>query len=411
MSLRITTPESFEAWAPFRSVIGAAFGEIVATKTNEEIRLDLALKPLDFRIGVVDGNEILGGCEASEFEVSMPGGGAISASALRGVGIDPTKTGRGGLRVMMEEHLRRTKERGLAASTLLASESGLYDKFGYGIATTMASYEIDSARGAFVAGPVDDGTLELITDVGSAAGLLGDVYARTAKVVAGTASRSSEWWEVIVGKTNEWLGGGEQLGVIHRNAANEPDGYMLYKVKARPDWVADNIVLVNELVAGDLTAELRLFQFACRIPLTRTVRWTQAPVDPSIRHHLADPRQLRTVDQHDLLWLRPVDVVRLLESRAYLSDGSITIEVDDPLFADQRGPWNLSVSGGVATVVRSDDQPALVLTPSQLGCVVLGDTRVLELKQAGLISGDDVGVTSFDRLMLTERRPFNLSKF
>jgi hypothetical protein len=43
--------------------------------------------------------------------------------------------------------------------------------------------------------------------------------------------------------------------------------------------------------------------------------------------------------------------------------------------------------------------------------VLLGDIRVAALVSAGVLTGESGSLGRFDRLMLTDRRPFNLSKF
>ncbi len=414
MALSIICPESEDQWEPFEAAIKAAFGDSIDSTDTKEDEAKLRFRkmwPLELRVGVVDEDEILGGCVSYEFSLTLPGGSQVPAGGLAAVGIDPTKTGRGGLKLMMAEHLRLAKSKGMAASTLLASETGLYKRFGYGWATSMASYEIDSARAGFLQPLADPGSLELLAEPRKSRAEFEKIYGAIAETVPGTTSRSSGWWELVLDKEESWLGGGKQLGVLHRNAAGEADGYLLYDLKRGGTWVTSDAVNVRELLATNTVAELALFQFAANVPLTRSINWTQAPVDTPVRHHLADPRQLKQVDLHDLLWVRPLDVPKLLTTRSYLCDGTITLEVDDPVFEDQRGPWSLSVTDGAASVSGASGLPDLTLTPEQLGSVVLGETRVCELAAAGVLSGPHDAVNALDRLLLTERRPFNLSKF
>jgi len=413
MSLEIVTPTSHDEWSPFVKLIAASFTEQDPERTEEQLVRGLKLLPLDLRIGVTEGGEPLGGCMSYEFQLGMPGGSQVPISGLSAVGIDPTKTGRGGLRTMMTEHLHRTRSRGHAASTLLASESSIYGRFGYGPATMLATYEIASDRAKFAAPLNDPGSLEIVTDVLEALEQFDEVYSEVARVMPGVTSRPREWWEVVLAAKESWLGGGEQLGVLHRDESGQLDGYMLYKAKRGGGFLATDQLQIVELHGANVMAELSLFEFASGVPLTRSVRWTQAPADTPVRMRLHDPRQLRMVDTHDLLWLRPIDVKRLLEARSYRHDGAITFEFADDLFDDQRGPWSLSVIDGAATVDRLDSSASvdLVLTPRQLGTVLLGDTRVAELETAGLLQGDRSALRMLDLLMLTDRRPFTLSKF
>lgn len=411
MVLKTVIPDSHEEFQPFAAAISASFGFPPQEHEPDELERDAVLRPFDFRVGVADGDEALGGCASYEIDVTMPGGRTVSAAALTAVGIDPTKVGRGGLRAMMLEHLRLSRERGHSVSILNASESSIYRQFGYGQATEMATYRIDSIRAGLLE-PLDDpGSIELVTDLPAALDSFDAAYRSVAAVLPGTGSRSRPWWEIVLGKKPGWQGGGkDRLGLLHRNAAGALDGYAIYQKKPQPDWINADRILVHELLAADPVAERRLFEFVTKIPLARSVEWTHAPVDPGLRHHLFDPRQLQMTDHHDLLWLRPVDVPRLLERRSYSADGCVRIRILDDVFEDQCGPWSLDVDDGDVQVTRCDNAD-VTLTAEQLGMLVLGNTRVLDLSMAGLLVAEPKHLRVLDQLLLTDQRPFNLSKF
>lgn len=408
---RIVTPTSYDEWRPFDRVVSASFGAAWEEPSAEEIERVAREAPFEFRIGVVDGDEVLGACAAYEFELTMPGGCPVSVAALTGVGGDATKRGRGALRTMMVEHLDRARARGHAASVLNASEASIYSQFGYGHATTMVGYEIDPDRTRFRRSLEDPGSFELIHDLEAGIPLLEAAYHAVATTVPGTGSRTTDWWKRVVDKKPSWRGGGKQLCVLHRDAAGEPDGYLLYELKELGSWLVEDVVTIRELAGSSLTTELALFEFATKIPLQRKVRWPEGPAEFAARHHLVDPRQLHVVDQHDLLWLRPLNVQELLASRTYAADGSVVIGVDDKLYEDQRGPWHIDIVDGIASVTVSNDAPSVVFTSEQIGMVLLGDHRVRDLVYAGLLEGDAASLRLLDQAMLTDRRPYNLSKF
>ena len=411
MANRIVTPTSYDEWRPFEQIISASFGEVWEEPTPEEAERMAREAPYDFRIGVMDGDEALGACAAYEFDLTLPGGRAVSVAALTGVGGDPTKRGRGLLRTMMVEHLDRAKARGHAASILNASEAGIYGRFGYGHATTLVSYEVDPDHARFSEPLEDPGSFEQIHDLEAGIPLLQAAYEAAARTVAGTGSRNAEWWKRVVGKKRVWRGGGKQLAVLHRDAEGEPDGYLLYEMKEGDSWVNNDVVTIRELQGASVKTELALFEFATRIPLQRNVRWPEGPVDFPARHLMSDPRQLHVVDQHDLVWLRPLNVAELLASRTYSADGTFVVAIDDDLYEDQRGPWRIQIADGVAEVTPTDATPAVTLTPQQAGMVLLGDHRLQELVHAGVVTGDPADLRSFDQALLTDRRPYNLSKF
>lgn len=411
MALRIVTPANDDDWRPFDQVVAASFGARWEETKPEDREAFAKEIPFDFRIGVVDGDTPLGGCASYEFDLTMPGGDPVSVAALTGVGGDITKMGRGVLRTMMVEHFERARARGHAASILNASEASIYGQFGYGPATTMVGYEVDPDHARFRV-PIDDpGSIELILDLSAAVELFETAYRRSAEIVAGTGARSRLWWERVLGPKQTWRGGGKHIGVIHRDANGEPDGYLLYAVKEVGEWVNADVLTIKELLGASVTTELALFEFATKVPLQRKVRWPEGPPDFVARHHLFDPRQLHVVDQHDLLWLRPLDVATLLAGRTYAADDTLVLAVDDQLFEDQRGPWRIDIVDGRATIEEASGEADLVMSPAHLAMVLLGDHRVQELFHAGVLAGTADVVARFDRAFLTDRPPYNMSKF
>lgn len=411
MALRIVTPSNYDEWRPFDQIVASSFGEVwEETKPEDRERSEIET-PYGFCIGVVDGDDVLGACSAYEFDLSLPGGAAVSVAALTAVGGNVAESGRGALRAMMIEHLQRSRERGHAASILNASEASIYGQFGYGHATTMVGYEVDSDRAEYRSPINDPGSIELVPDLKGSIERFRQAYDRCAQVVPGTGGRNELWWDRVLDAKPNWRGGGKKIGVLHIDAQGDPDGYLLYSVKDGGGWVADGELTIRELLGASVTTELALFRFAVNIPLQRKVRWPEGPVDFPVRHHLFDPRQLHVVDQHDLLWLRPLDVERLLSNRIYAADDAFILAVDDPLFDDQRGPWSLSITEGVATVGRVAGAADLELTPDQLAMLLLGDHRAQELRHAGVLDGDPGVIGRVDRAFLTDRRPYNLSKF
>ena len=421
------SPESEEDLQAHRTVIDTAFGDIPGEPDQTLIDQQEALIEEAHTVAVVEvgpegesrsEDEIIGGLFGAEFDLTLPGGSQVPAVGLAGVGMNPARVGRGGLRVMMEEHLRRSAARGLAASTLWASESGLYGRFGYGPATTMAIHELRSSEAQFVK-PVDDaGRCDVVFDQTEARRLVSEIYAQTASRVAGTTTRSEAWWDIVFTNKDGWMAPGPCMTLIHWNAGGEPDGYAFYKL-VKPhggdSWIVDGLVSVREFVGLNIEAERALLSFLMKVPLCRRIRLDMSPVESPLVHQLVDQRQFHQIEAHDGLWLRPLDVTRLLTERSYETSGEVTIEVDDPLFEGQRGPWLLSVTGNSVDERQVSVTPAmtadLILTPGQLGEVILGDTRVNELADAGLIEGDTEAVTQLDQLMLARRKPFAFSKF
>ena len=160
MTLKTWRPDATE-WRSVTRAIYSAFGS--ATQ-GDESELKKNSRPVERRLAVAADESIIGGCFSYPFSLTVPGGGSITAAGLAGVGIDPPAQGRGGLRAMMQGHIEQSIALGDAASVLMASEGGLYGRYGYGMATEMAQWHIYASDAALVDSTVVAGNVELVHD-------------------------------------------------------------------------------------------------------------------------------------------------------------------------------------------------------------------------------------------------------
>lgn len=408
-------------------IVSNAFGRRVPTYTDAQVERENRMRPLDRRVLIIDhrgdkpGGTIAGGCIAYPLEMSLPGGAHVAVGALAGVGVGGAHIGKGAMRLLVNEHLRRSKSAGDAASVLMASEAGIYGRFGYGMATEYAEYEAQSLEIGFRADP-PGGTIEMLhlgTDELTVAAIerLSPCYREATTQSPGGLSRSDDWWHVVLGNQRLWRGGGKhQFAVVHVDDDGQTDGYLLYRIEPKDETLSGHgrpvsSVIIHELVATNVAAELALFDYAISVPLTRAVHWEIAPLRPALQLTLTDRRHLWQTARLDMMWLRPLDLSALLENRSYRVRSHVTFELDDPLFDDLRGPWRLAAKGGTGTLTRIDGDADVRLGPAELGSLVLGGTRAIDLAAVGHISGSPDAVRRLDLLMQTDAPPFNLSKF
>src|SRR5205823_1786307 len=136
----------------FMRTEAAAFGAHV---TDEEIDVaGRAFEP-DRSLAVFDNGRIVATAGALSFELTLPGLTSVPVAGVSYVGVLPTHRRRGVLRSMMRRQLDDVRRRGEAIAVLTASESSIYGRFGYGLASWCHSVEIDSDHSAFLQ-PVDD---------------------------------------------------------------------------------------------------------------------------------------------------------------------------------------------------------------------------------------------------------------
>ncbi len=418
MTVTVRELASEEEWDDQFALVGATFGARVTAPegaTRDAIR-DMA--DPRFALVAVDGDETIGGCAAHWMDLSLPGGASVPTTGLSGVGVRAGRGGRGAMRALLEEHLRRSVDAGAAASLLMASEAPLYGRFGYGVTVSVAAHRIDVDRAALAAPLDDEGHVDVYETADSARAAVIDLYEALRASNPGMTARNDGWWRVVLDERAHWKGPADPFVAIHRDADGRPDAYALY-VFTNPGselWRPMATLDVHEFVADSVEAEKALWQFLTRVPLTRELRWRMAPVEPRLRNLLADRRQLDTEMVSDMVWLRPLDIEALLSARTYERDGVAVFAIDDEAFPDQRGPWRLTVEGGRGRVERVDTAD-LTLAPEHVGMVVLGDSTVRGLASDGLVTATDGGaadspsIAALSDLLATSVRPRSVSKF
>ncbi len=359
----------------------------------------------------VDDGEFVGGCGSYDFQLTLPGGDRVPVGGLTNVAVQATHRRRGVLRGLMEAHLDDCRQRGDAASVLMASQSNIYPRFGYGETTRTAGWRIDANAGRFER-PAETGGSFRFMQQEDAAATLAAVYPRAVADRAGALDRPGNWFDGVLARKPGWMGGGDVFVVVHTNADGEDDGYVLYRIATSgPPGGEVGSVDIIELIAGDPTVEAALWRFCLDIDLVDEVTYLWGPVDPAIAGRLADPRRLEATRLQDFLWLRPLDVAALLGRRSYRVDGRIVVGIDDPDDAEVHGRWSVEAGGGAAHVERTDDPATVTMSAASLGAACLGGRSVDELAREGRVVGTAAAVASADLMMGTARPPWCITKF
>jgi predicted acetyltransferase len=413
MTLKTWRPDATQ-WQAATRAIYSAFG---SATLGDETELKQNSRPPERRLAVVADDSIIGGCFSYPFDLTVPGGASVAAAGLAGVGISPPEQGRGGLRAMMQGHIEQSIELGDVASVLMASEGGIYGRYGYGMATEMAQWHVYAADAVFNDAASVAGTVELVHDRRVAIDVLEPIYRKASARQVGAIHRSLTWWQLILEPDEaDWIAvGKEHFVAVHYDANDRADGYAIYGI---PDDSSDTFehgraavkVVVKELVGVDVNAEIALFDYLRRLPWCRELIWELAPTQPLLRHYLQDPRQLWQRGRVDMMWLRPLHFERLMLARHYAADGELTIAYSDPQIESQSACWTLRVNQGRAELALGTTAQ-LQLDAASLGAIYLGGTRALELATVGRIRGDADAIRTLDRMLLCDAPPFNATRF
>jgi predicted N-acetyltransferase YhbS len=139
-TLRAIQPEEFDAFFRANNI---AFGRY---PSDEVLDVWRGCCELDRTLATFDGDQIVGTAGAFSFELTVPGPALLPAAGVSWVAVVPTHRRRGILLDMMRRQLLDVRERGEPLAVLLAAESGIYGRFGYGLASSVMDVQIERAR-------------------------------------------------------------------------------------------------------------------------------------------------------------------------------------------------------------------------------------------------------------------------
>ncbi|GAA3031732.1 GNAT family N-acetyltransferase [Kitasatospora sp. NPDC127116] len=406
MEIRSTTDQDLDV---FVDTLHAAFGRFPETPNADGGGVWWAATEMDRNLLAVtaDGRPV-GTAGACSFELTLPGEVVVPTAGVTSVGVLPTHRRRGVLTALMRRQLDDVRARGEFLSVLLASEAGIYGRFGYGPATYTQRLTVPSGRAAFAAprarraaeAPAA-GSVELLrrADCGR---IVEEVYDRYRRRQPGALSRPRRWWELGAGQVP--IAPTPRYVAVHRDADGTPDGYASYSL-------GDDTLTVDETIAVDDAAHTDLARFVLGHDLVSQVVFRHCPPEHPLRWQLADFRAVQPGGETDWLWVRLLDVPRALTARGWFTDGELVLDVDDP-FLGEHHRYLLTVRNGKAECVPTDREPDLSLDVRDLGAVYLGGTAPSALVRAGHIRAHRPGAAVLaDALFRAERAPHCLHWF
>ncbi len=142
---RVISADEFEEFA---AVPGQAFLE---EWTPEAIEVERPVTEFDRTIAAFDGTQMVGTASAYTFRLTVPGGSA-DAAGISLVSVLPSHRRRGILTEMMQYEINDARQRGEALAILYASESGIYGRYGFGLATWHQRMRIGRGDGRLAIG-------------------------------------------------------------------------------------------------------------------------------------------------------------------------------------------------------------------------------------------------------------------
>ncbi|MEU0536166.1 GNAT family N-acetyltransferase [Amycolatopsis tolypomycina] len=324
--------------------------------------------------------ELIGTARLFDAELTVPGGARRPTVGVTSVGVRADRTRRGVLRALMTAQLEDCAARGVVFANLLASEAGIYGRFGYGLATRCRSYRVDARRARLRPDAPAGGDLELL-DLDRALEVCPGVYDGLERR-PGMMSRPEVLWRLYEMQLRRHTTPAK--AVVHHGPGG-PDGFAVYHVEGATAHPWTTTLEVSDLFAGSATAYAGLWRFLLGIDLVDRVAAESRPLDDPIELLLADHRSGKVEGISDEHWLRLVDVGEALSARAYGHADPVVVEVTDPLLPGNSGAYLITPDGAGRT-----DRPAgLRMDVTTLAMVYLGTWTPSALADAGRIEVRD----------------------
>ena len=342
-------------------------------------------------------------------ELTVPGGAAVTASAVSNVAVLPTHRRQGLLSRMMAAELAAAHARGDVLSTLIAAEYPIYGRYGYGPAASISEWEIDVPRTGLDprgSAPAGGGRIDLV-DAAEARRAGPELHERLRAVTPGVVNRDARWWSLATGLEEfSHRPYKEKFYAVYRTAAGEVEGLASYRTDEY--WtdakVPQNTLQVKDLIAVSPDAQRSLWHFLCFVDWVTKARTGYRAPDDLVTQLLPDPRSARVLTVADFLWVRLLDVVRALSARTYAVPGVLVLEVGDA-GGPAGGRYRLDAGAGVCE--RTGEPADLRMDVSALGSLYLGDESAVRLAALGRVTQERAGAVELaDAVFRTARRPW-----
>ncbi|MDQ0381742.1 GNAT family N-acetyltransferase [Amycolatopsis thermophila] len=349
-----------------------------ATVTDEVWECRAGSFPAERRFAAFAGGDPVGVAGSFATRLAVPGGKALPAAAVDGVGVRADHTRRGILTALMAAQLEDCARRGDVVAVLHASETTIYGRFGYGVATRSQALRV--TRAALRPDAPAGGAVRLLSTA-EARDVVPRLYAGPA-LRPGMIERPDVWWSYARHRLI-----GEHQVAVHTGPDGD-DGFVLYRTEDVRTFDHPNtgaVLTVRDLHAADTRALAGLWRFLLRVDLVSEIRAPGRPLGDPLRTVLTDPRAAAVTGLDDELWLRLVDVPAALAARTYGPGEPVVVEVSDPLLPSNTGRYRI----GPEEVRTTAAEPELRMAPDVLAMLYLGDALPSALAAAGRIEVAD----------------------
>jgi predicted acetyltransferase len=351
-----------------------------------------------------EGEQMVASSAVFPFKMRFNGEGMLAAG-VTGVAVNPGYRRQGLVRELMTRTLVQEHEKGVPVAILWASMGAIYQRFGYGLASTHVRYSFDPRFAGFqLSNSVHGGTR--LYEKSEGLPIIKNIYRQYCMDRNLLIHRAERTWETMLpdkGKQKQYI-------AIFSDDDGQPTAYSLYQTK----WMngqntgPDQKLTVSDFCWLDMNAYQGMWEFLCAHDLVGTIDWHAVPEDDPAPGLLLEPRTLqrRTMDG---IWLRVIDVESCLASRKYSQPGEVILKITE----DELCPWNTGVyeisSSGEACEVRRTDQNSNIdieLSTQALASLASGHSKASWLGRIGRLNATrPERLPDIDSFFETQYRP------
>ncbi|MGW0005368.1 GNAT family N-acetyltransferase [Nocardia grenadensis] len=353
-------------------------------------------------LGARVGGELVGTANSYTSWLVAPGGARLPHAAVTHVGVLSTHARQGIATALLRRQLTEIAARGEVVASLRATQGGIYERFGYGIAGSSARCEIDVHRARFRETVPTAGPVRLLAPADSWE-IPAKIYATAQVTWTAAIDRPAYWWRL-----QELLRARGHVAVHGEPGAE--DGFVRYRAAESAEWTRGprRTVVVDDLVATTPAAFTGLVRHLLGADIVDVVVLSAISPDTPLRHLLIDERAVRVTDIRDETWLRLVDVPAALARRTYRPGRPLVVAVTDPILPANTGNYRIGDGG----VTRVDELADLGTDVAALAAAYLGGTRWRHLVFAGRVTEHRPGAAATaDALFEVDEHPFSGTYF
>lgn len=361
-----------------------------------------------------DGDRMVGSGGIFTMRLKVPGG-ELPAGGITFVTVLPSHRRRGLMSGMMRLMIDDCRKRGEPLAMLWAAEGAIYQRFGFGQATSSFNLEAEVRAISFTREWPREGACRLLP-AGEGLGLVMPVYEAAKSGRSGFIGRTPDWWVGVLPLAEKDAKGGEARRLVVYESEAGPEAYAVYKTKS--EWNVrgpGGTLTVEEAIGCTPRGTREIWRYLLEVDLVRTLKTQRMPADHPLFTLVAEPRRLGTT-VGDGLWLRIVDVKAALEGRTYGLDGNgagrLTLDLRDEYCPWNAGRWLIHADGGRATVSRVEGDADLSLDANDLAAMFLGGTSAAALADSGRVAQlRPGGLSTADSLFATSLKPWCPQEF